>query len=745
MSRATLFVSLIALTVRCAVMLLQPGLTYDGTYYLRQAERLLDLDYKIIGFPPGYPFAVALLDVIVRDAVLAGRLVGLAAGTATVALFHRWARRLLPARLALAGALVLAVHPHFARTSVEVLSEPVYILAVLAGVVLFEARRHLLAGAVLGYAFLVRPEALLVLLGLALIHVVRERKPPWAFLVTGLVPVLVYATLSSLAVGRVVVTPKQGQLDIGADVFRRTWTALTTMHSVFPVVLLPAALVHGLRTRSRLIVPILYLLLLPWYDIHIQERLHLPALPFLVVLAMAWVATLRLRYQCLVLIGSAALLVYGASPGFVRLGRPGIMTPHAREIGMAFRPHLKFEDRVAGRFPFVAYYAGAGFVRQPLLSYHAFMDSIVSTRATHLLVLENEMYNISPQLRPLFYEAGFVAAEGRLEAVARTERFPGSRAILYKLGEPAIPAHVSRIERVDAAAATWLGSTLLMATRVGRLEALDSGVSGVHPAADAWPALQRLSGVREPSASEDGTRFVFVQEDVGGARIAEFDVRSQALTTYPETAGDRPGSPAYAGRHILYVARAAPGGLRALDPRTRRVRDARLQGLDPSEATPLAVTTRGADVAITFARTRPTDDSERVLATATWPQTDTSSSAEDVPIELPGRWATELRLSDDAVSWVPDADRLVASLAIHITDETGATTRIRSSLCVVQAGGLFRRLTFGVESARRPVLRGTRVAFLAGAGELRTATVEPRDLRIPEVRVFEPPPGFPGP
>ena len=91
----TMWVVLAALVVRLAICLLQPALTYDGTYYLRQAERLAHLRYSIVGFPPGYPLAVLAVAALVRDLIVSGRLVSLIAGAATVGLFHHWARRRL--------------------------------------------------------------------------------------------------------------------------------------------------------------------------------------------------------------------------------------------------------------------------------------------------------------------------------------------------------------------------------------------------------------------------------------------------------------------------------------------------------------------------------------------------------------------------------------------------------------------------------------------------------------------------
>ena len=65
--RRTWALMLAALVVRMAIWALRPGLTYDGTYYLRQAERIFHLDFQVIGFPPGHPLVVAFVRLLAGD------------------------------------------------------------------------------------------------------------------------------------------------------------------------------------------------------------------------------------------------------------------------------------------------------------------------------------------------------------------------------------------------------------------------------------------------------------------------------------------------------------------------------------------------------------------------------------------------------------------------------------------------------------------------------------------------------
>ena len=54
--------------------------SFDGTYYLNQARTLFTAAPPSGNFPVGYPFFVAIVDVVTRNTVLAGQLVSLAAG-----------------------------------------------------------------------------------------------------------------------------------------------------------------------------------------------------------------------------------------------------------------------------------------------------------------------------------------------------------------------------------------------------------------------------------------------------------------------------------------------------------------------------------------------------------------------------------------------------------------------------------------------------------------------------------------
>jgi len=708
----------LALAVRLVAWQRQPELGYDGTYYLRQAERLAHFDYDFVGFPPGYPLAIAIVRPLARDPVRAARLVSLVAGLATIVLVHRALAPALPPAWALGTAIVLALHPQQARADVETISEPLFGLLVVAALVWSARARFALACASLGVAFWVRPEAALPLAGLTLMHAIATRRVPWTAL-AGWVPVAVFALAASFAVGHPVLSPKQGQLDIDSDFVVRLRAMATAVASVFPWVVLPFVLWFAARVRRAWLWVALPPVLLPLaFAVHVQERLLLPALPFWIVLGAEWLQTLRPRLRVAAVVAAVAVFAPAAVRGARVLIAPEPLSPHAQALGTALRPYLRSDDRVSCRFPMIPYYGGAGFVRPRPFPYDAQLDSLRARGATHLLAVEDEMERALPQWARLFDDARFATAEGRLEPVARVDVGPGARAVLYRLAPPPITAVAVT---AGVRGACWRGEVLVAAREDGDLHRVG---------ADSTALVRTPQLELEPQAGAGAARVVLSQVQDDQRWIASLE-DGDRLAAWPATAADDPASPADAGTHILYVRRRAPAGLRAVEIATGRIVPVQLAGLESDVARPLAVTARGRDIAITYQRKDATDPAARVVATALWPAQPAGSS-----IVLEGRWAVGVLLADDAACFVPGDDAVV--ITVRFGDGPAAT----SGLAVVRRDALLRRLSFGSARARKPQLApGGRIAFLSGDATLQVGTLSAAALTTPAPLVFSAAPG----
>jgi hypothetical protein len=728
---------LLGLTVvlRAVAAVLLPALTYDGTSYLRRAEDILRFEYDFAGFPPGYPLAVALLLPIVRDAVIAGASVNFAAGTFVVLLLHRLAKRHLSAPLAFAVALFVAVHPYFIRTSVEIWSEPIYMVATLGGILLFESRRFVWSGLLFGYAFLCRPEALPVYAILIGVTARQQRRVPWTFLI-GLVPVGLFATLASQAVGHLVITPKSGQFDTGLDLASRLRTLAKMLHNVYPLILVPPAMWHGLRSRSILVLPTLYLGVLPVFDVHIQQRMVLPGVLFLCVLAVRWLVRLNRTERQLVGGSAAVLFLVGVVPEYRTFTWPSIVIPAARQIGEALRPHVDRDDRIAARFPFVSYYAGAGFVRWRPALYPEFIDRAREDGATHALIMEDEIEYV-PATKPLFNNAGLVRSDGRIRQVARIDgRY--YRSILYELSESPIALRHTTVLREDASRAAWAGDALLATIRGGGI-----AVATGTPAPDAQPFVAAAASLPiQDLAVWDENRFAVVVRRDAGTSIATWSSAAE-LVELGQTAADAPRALDWlSADRLLYV--TAAGGVRLLDTRTGRVQAVQVLEHDaPAWAAKDVACRRGSsgniDVALRFTHTIGADQQESWIVTLRW----ADPPAVDAPITLRPHWSAAGRMLDSGITWVPEHDRLLATYEIPRVDGQGNIMKLETTLCLVDSIGVPRRLTFEFDGVRNPAVRSVEdgaayeVAFLHAAGTLRTARVPARMLSFPPVKCFE--------
>jgi 4-amino-4-deoxy-L-arabinose transferase-like glycosyltransferase len=149
----------------------------EGAEYCRLAENLLGgrgyvgviTNSGQLNFPPLYPLLIAGLSLVVRKSELAGRVISLVAGIGLVWGVYLVCRHVYGRRVALIGALTVALHPVFIALSMSVYSEGPYLALTVFGlywVLRAAADRRIvsgvIAGLLLGLAYLVRPEALVL-------------------------------------------------------------------------------------------------------------------------------------------------------------------------------------------------------------------------------------------------------------------------------------------------------------------------------------------------------------------------------------------------------------------------------------------------------------------------------------------------------------------------------------------------------------------------------------------------------
>lgn len=159
----------------------------DGVSYLTLGRSLLEGDFRhglTAYFPPLHPLLVGLSTLLFTDSEFAGRMVSVVAGSLLVIPVYRLARKWYGVRVARLAASLVALHPLLIYYSTVLLTEATYTLLFTCGVLAgwsalstCRARSQLLAGALFGACYLLKPEAcgfiLLLVVGLAAVKIFK--------------------------------------------------------------------------------------------------------------------------------------------------------------------------------------------------------------------------------------------------------------------------------------------------------------------------------------------------------------------------------------------------------------------------------------------------------------------------------------------------------------------------------------------------------------------------------------------
>ena len=221
----------LVIVAAASVRLIVGGMTSiigaDGPTFLRLAGQFASGDLSAAlrhDYHPLYPALIALVSPAFDDPELAGQAVSFLFGVLTPLPLFFLARRSLGAGPALAGGILLAIHPVASRLSVDLKSDSLYtFLFVLAAWLAWEGidRRKagplFLAGFTSGLAYLVRPEGLGItlvacafLLPIAGIGRGRKLALVGMILLGAVVTAAPYAAVISIQDGRPQITRKKG-------------------------------------------------------------------------------------------------------------------------------------------------------------------------------------------------------------------------------------------------------------------------------------------------------------------------------------------------------------------------------------------------------------------------------------------------------------------------------------------------------------------------------------------------------
>jgi dolichyl-phosphate-mannose-protein mannosyltransferase len=461
-------VLLVAIAARLALLPTSGGLTMDSPLYVRMSERLAAGAAAPGPAHHGYPGLVALAGWVVPGREWPGRVVSLLAGVAVTWLVYRLARIGLSRRWATLPAALVALHPLLVVYSGAVMTESSFLALALGGLLLVERGRVLAAGALLGAAYLVRPEALVIAPVAALLGPPRgaggsARSAPRRALLLALglacllLPYLGYLRWER---GEWMLSPKTvlvhpgfasraeaewrvgGALGPGAEpprnlLQRVLWSApsvaarylpgldrhLGRLVEAWPIPLLALSGIGLLVRRGAAAAPLAVLLLLPALAVPFDLRFAQLFVPSLAVLAAAgaswlahrWPARARLVGTIAVAVALAGLARSWALPSGVHaLHFDDGPMPQMRVAGEWLRTHGRTGATVMDRKAYVPFFAGMTHVQLPDDDYDTIIEYARRTGVDYLVIEEFTAATLRPQLRSLLADAAFRARERRL-------------------------------------------------------------------------------------------------------------------------------------------------------------------------------------------------------------------------------------------------------------------------------------------------------------------------------------------
>ena len=470
----------LALVVRLALAATNAGLTMDSPTYVTMSERLHAGGYQ----HHGYPLLLALARSVVPGRELPGRTVSMVCGVLLVAGVYVLARRGLPSWSAAFAAGLIALHPLLAVYSGAIMSETAFASCFVAALLAVAAARPLAGGLTMGFAYGVRPEAVILLPAVGALGV-RGGRAWMRFALGALVLLAAYAVFLRADTGTWTLLPKSflvrapveheyrsvdpdrvaaprdpGLLarlvGAGPGLVRRAPGVLLRYLELlvqgWPWPLLGLSLL-GIPFAPRLwLAPLALLPALALVPLQQEMRFLMPMFPSLALLAAAgarWLAG-RVRTAGAVLAAAAALagtaLAWRGPAGFDALHFDDGPMAACRAAGAWLARNGRPGAAVMDRKAYVPFFAGMEHVQIGDDSYEAILQEARSRGVDYLVVEEHVVWAFRPQLQPLLDDPEFRQRETRLKAVYAGRSEPGTGVAVFEVVKDSAAWHRPREE-----------------------------------------------------------------------------------------------------------------------------------------------------------------------------------------------------------------------------------------------------------------------------------------------------------
>ena len=455
------------------------GLTMDSPLYVLMAETLGRAG-PIGPAHHGYPALVALAGLALPGRELPGRAVSMLAGVALIAVTFLLARRMLPHWAAFAAAALVALHPLLAVFSGAVMTEAPFQAVAYAALLVLTRGRTAAAGALLGFGYCIRPEALVIALAALPVIATWRRRALW--LATFSLVALPEVALLSLERGALTLTPKTNLLAAsGAARDDADWriagadTATATPRSAldragetlpaaaarypgrlrghlerilqaWPLPLMVLTVAGALLKRGPLLAPLAIVPVLPMLGVtpHLRyPQTLVPALAIYAAVGAAWLIgwsaararPARLAAAALVALALAGGLAWcwrGPAGDSVRRFEDGPMRT-LRRAGAWLAVNGRPGAAVMDRKPYVPFFAGMRHVLMPDDDYDTIVEHARASGVDYLVIEEYVMWGMRRQFVPLMTDPAFRDRERRLRMVFGGDEGPMTGIAIFEV------------------------------------------------------------------------------------------------------------------------------------------------------------------------------------------------------------------------------------------------------------------------------------------------------------------------
>lgn len=530
--------------------------SFDGTYYLGQAQALFSGGPPPGNFPLGYPLFVAILLPVLRDPVVTGQVVSLLAGVGSVLVVYAIAATYMKRELAALCALFVSALPLVIRLSLATFSESLYTFWVLFGLLMFIRGRDLGAGLSLGVASITRPEVLGLALPLAFLRIKKPRAMA-AILVTFCLIYTVNPMATYLWHGRVEVLPKAkffgssvmkdwrakektvaaptdapdgetGGASLVSNFVSRLPRELGSLALQVGVLAFLASIVGAVRRPTPLLLAMLPVLAIPLFTVRSEARYLLPYAPIVVIyafVALSGISQAGFRKVAYVVV--AVSLIAALVVNRDELTQP-VDEGHVdlKRAGLALRGKIEPGAVIADRKPYLAFYAGARYLEIPDGEYEETMQYLVENDVDYLSLHLLVVAKLRRSLWPLVGEEAAILGERRFEQMVSFD----NRIVVYKRVRDAVPLDWQQLTaptRGGDSFPEWSpdGSQIayVSASRGNAdIYAIAADGGGSQRMVVGWPGDQN-----HPAWSPDGNTIAFTSEWRGQKEIHTIDLTTK--------------------------------------------------------------------------------------------------------------------------------------------------------------------------------------------------------------------------